>query len=56
MPERRMVGIISSMAEISRAATCVRVTHEISRPSERDTKMKSRETPDRAVRLPAMGT
>lgn len=38
MPDRMMVGIISTMADTNRAATCVWVMQEISSPNARDTK------------------
>lgn len=43
-----MVGIISTMADTNRAATCVWVMQEISSPNARDTKMNNRDTPNRA--------
>ena len=56
MPDRSMVGIISTSPEASMAATCVCVRVEMSRPSESDTKMKSSDTATSHGRLPATGT
>ena len=56
MPESNMVGIISISPDTSIAATCVRVTVEISSPSARETKMNSSDTTTSQNKLPATGT
>ena len=56
MPESNIVGIIKINPEASMAATCVRVTVEISNPNANDTKIKSSDTIINQNRLPATGT
>ena len=56
IPESNIVGIISIKPDTSIAATCVRVTVEISSPKANDTKMKSSDTAISQNRLPATGT
>ena len=56
IPESSMVGIISINPDTSIAATCVRVTVEMSSPKANDTKIKSNDTAISQNRLPATGT
>ena len=51
-----MVGIIRIMPEASIAATCVRVTDEISNPNDNETKINSKDTTTNQNRLPTTGT
>ena len=56
IPDKMIVGSISTIPEASMAATCVRVTLEINRPRASDTKINTSDTPNNAMRLPAIGT
>ena len=56
IPESSMVGIISINPDASMAATCVRVTEDISKPRARETKIKSSDTTISQNKLPATGT
>ena len=56
IPDRIIVGSISTIPEASMAATCVCVTLEINNPRASDTKMNTSDTLTSAVRLPAIGT
>ena len=56
IPESSMVGIISINPDTSIAATCVRVTVEMSSPKANDTKIKSNDTAISQNRLSATGT
>ena len=56
IPDSRMVGIISSIPEMSSATTCFSVTQEINNPNVSETRIKSNETASRPSKLPAIGT
>ena len=56
IPESIMVGIIKINPEANMAATCVRVTEEISKPNANDTNINNSDTTINQNRLPATGT
>lgn len=56
MPERIMVGIISTIPEVSMAATWVVVIHDIRSPRANETRINTNEIPNSSIRLPLTGT
>ena len=56
IPDKSIVGIININPETSIAATCVRVTDEISKPNANETKMNNKDTVIYQNKLPTTGT
>ena len=56
MPERSIVGSMSTMPEISIATSCLATRVDIRIPIDSDTRMNSSDTSTTHIRLPDIGT